>query len=248
MARVGSSRSGRIDSHIRRRYPECRFRCRILVGAAMTIDDAELNDLNQRVARGERAALDRLLDWYRPRLRAMLQIRMDPRLQGRLDASDVLQEAYFEVYSRLDEFARNPAVSFYLWLRHITGQRLAAAFRYHLDTQRRDARREIPLFDGKFPAASSSAVAAHLVGRHSSPSTPAIQAELKVQLENALDGLNEMDREIIVLRNFEELTNSEAAQLLDITPSAACNRYVRALERLRDVLDNIPGFAGELWK
>jgi len=213
----------------------------------MPLGDAELNDLGRRVARGDLAALGVLVDFYRPRLRAMLQLRMDRRFQGRIDASDVLQEAFLEVSTRLDEFSQNPAVPFYLWLRRITGQRLAAVYRFHLGTQARDAGREISLFDGAFPAANSAALAAHLVGRLSSPSTAAVRAELKAKLEDVLNGMDEIDREIIVLRHFEELTNSEAAQLLDIKPSAACNRHVRALERLRQALDETPEFASELW-
>jgi RNA polymerase sigma-70 factor (ECF subfamily) len=214
----------------------------------MVLNDEELNELGRRVASGDQAALGALVDFYRPRLRAMLQLRMDRRIQGRIDESDVLQEAFLEVSARLGEFARNPAVPFYLWLRRITGQRLAAAYRFHLGTHARDAGREVRLFDGAVPAANSAALAAQLVGRLSSPSSAAVRAELKVRLEELLNGMDEIDREIIVLRNFEELTNSEAAQLLQIKPSAACNRYVRALERLRQALDEIPEFAGEFWR
>jgi RNA polymerase sigma-70 factor (ECF subfamily) len=215
----------------------------------MALDDSALNELNARVIRGDAHALGPLLECYRPRLRMMVRLRMDRLLQTRVDASDVLQEAFLEASSRLDEFIRNPAVPFYLWLRTITGQQLLAAYRRHCGTQGRDARREIPPpRGGGLPEANSGALAAHLVARLTSPSGVAMQAELKDRLEQALDELDAMDREIIVLRHFEELTNSEAAQVLDLTPSAACNRYVRALERLRQVLDKFPDFSVELWK
>jgi RNA polymerase sigma-70 factor (ECF subfamily) len=214
----------------------------------MPIDDAELNELSRRVALGDQEALGTLVDFYRPRLRAMLQLRIDRRVRGRIDASDVLQETFLEVSARLGEFVQNSPVPFYFWLRRICGQRLATAYRFHLGTQARDAGRDISLFDGAFPAANSAELAARLVGRLSSPSTAAVRAELRAQLETVLNGMDEIDREIIVLRHFEELTNSEAAQLLDIKPSAACNRHVRALEHLRRALDEIPGFAGEMWK
>jgi RNA polymerase sigma-70 factor (ECF subfamily) len=209
------------------------------------VDELAINELNRRVTRGDAAALGALLDLHRPRLRMMVELRMDRRLQSRLDASDVLQEAFLEASSRLDEFVRNPSVPFYIWLRSITGQRLAAAYRYHCGTQGRNAYREISLCNGTFPEADSAALAEHLVGRLTSPSTFAMRAELKLKFEDALNELDAMDREIIVLRHFEELTNAEAAHLLDLKPSAACNRYVRALERLRTVLDDIPAFAGE---
>ena len=214
----------------------------------MAPDDSVLNELQARVIRGDASALGQLLEWHRPQLRMMVQLRMDRHLQTRVDASDVLQEAFLEASARLDEFIRNPAVPFYLWLRTITGQQLLAAYRRHCGTQGRDARREISARIGALPAANSAALAAHLVACSTSPSGVAMQAELKDCLEKALDELDAMDREIIVLRHFEELTNSEAAQVLDLKPSAACNRYVRALERLRRVLDKFPDFAGELWK
>jgi RNA polymerase sigma-70 factor (ECF subfamily) len=214
----------------------------------MALDDSALNELNTRVIRGDASALGQLLECYRPRLRMMVRLRMDRHLQTRVDASDVLQEAFLEASSRLDEFIRNPAVPFYLWLRTITGQQLLAAYRRHCGTQGRDARRETSPRSGALPEANSGALAAHLVACATSPSGVAMQAELKDGLEQALDELDAMDREIIVLRHFEELTNSEAAQVLDLKPTAACNRYVRALERLRQVLDKFPDFSNELWK
>ena len=214
----------------------------------MAFDDSALSDLNARVIRGDAQALGPLLEWYRPRLRMMVRLRMDRFLQTRVDASDVLQDAFLEASSRLSEFSRNPAVPFYLWLRTITGQQLLAAYRRHCGSQGRDARREIAPHSGGLPEANSGALAAQLVATATSPSGVAMQAELKDRLEQALDELDAMDREIIVLRHYEELTNSEAAQVLDLTPSAACNRYVRALERLRQVLDKFPDLSGELWK
>lgn len=212
----------------------------------MTLDDAELQDLTRLVTQGDQTALGRLLEWYRPRLWAMIQFRMDHRIRNRLDASDVLQEAFLEVSRRLVEFVQEPSVPFYVWLRRITGQRLAAAFRFHLGTQGRNAGREISLCDGTAPAASSAILAVHLAGTLSSPSNAAMRAELTALLEVALNRLEAMDREIIVLRHFEDLTNSEAAALLGLKASAVCNRYVRALERLREVLDQMPEFSSGL--
>jgi RNA polymerase sigma-70 factor (ECF subfamily) len=214
----------------------------------MALDDSVLNELNARVVRGDAGALGQLLECHRPRLRMMVRLRMDRFLQSRVDASDVLQEAFLEASSRLEEFVRNPAVPFYLWLRTITGQQLLAAYRRHCGTQGRDARREISPRSSGLPEANSGALAAQLVACATSPSGVVMQAELKDRLEHALDELDAMDREIIVLRHFEELTNSEAARVLDLTPSAACNRYVRALERLRQVMDKFPDLSGELWK
>jgi RNA polymerase sigma-70 factor, ECF subfamily len=214
----------------------------------MALNESMLDELNARVVRGDAGALGPLLEWHRPRLRLMVRLRLDRRLQTRVDPSDVLQEAFLEASSRLDEFVRNPAVPFYHWLRSITAQQLMAAYRRHCATQGRDVRREISPRLGLLPATDSAAIAAHFVACSTSPSGVAMQAELKDQLEKALNELEGVDREIIVLRHFEGLTNGEAAQVLDLKPSAACNRYIRALERLRQTLDRFPGFAAELWK
>ena len=214
----------------------------------MALDESAVNELTTRVNCGDASALGQLLEWYRPRLRMMVRLRMDRLLQTRVDPSDVLQETFLEASSRLDEYIRNPAVPLYLWLRTIAGDQLLAAYRRHCRTQGRDARREISPCIGALPAANSAALAEHFVACSTSPSGVAMQAELKETIERALNELDVVDREIIVLRHFEELTNSEAAEVLDLKPSAACNRYVRALERLRHVLDRFPDFASELWK
>jgi RNA polymerase sigma-70 factor (ECF subfamily) len=214
----------------------------------MVLSDSELDELTRRVAQSDQVALGRLLEWYRPRLRAMIQFRMAGRVRNRLDASDILQEAFLEVALRLPEFVHELSVPFYVWLRRITGQRLAAAFRAHLGTQGRAVGRETALFETAGPAPDSTLLAAHLVGRLSSPSHAALRAELAARLDQALNRLGAIDREIIVLRHFEELTNSEVAKLLDLKPSAVSNRHVRALERLRVVLDQMPEFFSELQK
>jgi RNA polymerase sigma-70 factor (ECF subfamily) len=135
-----------------------------------------------------------------------------------------------------------PAMPFYLWLRFLTGQRLVQAHRTHLGAQMRDAGQEVSLYRGALPQASSVSLAAQLIGRLTAPSAAAMRVELQVKLQEALNGMDPLDREVLTLRHFEELTNQETAAVLGLEKAAASNRYVRALRRLKDVLANIPGF------
>jgi RNA polymerase sigma-70 factor (ECF subfamily) len=130
----------------------------------------------------------------------------------------------------------------YLWLRLVTGQRLAQVHRQHLGAAMRDAGREVSLYRGALPQASSASLAAQLLGRFTTASQAAIRAERQLQLQEALNGMDPMDREILALRHFEGLSNGEAAQVLGLSKTAANNRYIRALGRPRDLLEYVPGF------
>src|SRR5262249_42459197 len=134
------------------------------------------------------------------------------------------------------EYLRDPRYPLFLWLRQIVGQRLMKLHRRHLGTQMRDAGREVSLYRGALPAASSAALAAQLLGKHTSPTQAAGRAERILRLQEALNPLDPVDREILSLRHFEELTAAESARVLDIEESAAAKRYFRALKRLKDIL------------
>jgi RNA polymerase sigma-70 factor, ECF subfamily len=192
-------------------------------------------------AAGDSAALAELFGRYRKRLRAMVRLRMDRRLQGRVDPSDVLQEAYLDVAQQLSSYLAKPEMPFYLWLRLTTGQRLMRLHRQHLGAALRDAGREVSLHRGALPQASSVSLAAQLLGKMTSASKAVERVEIQLQLQAALNGMDETDREIIALRHFEELSNAEAAQVLALEPSAASKRYIRALKRLQEILKSIPG-------
>jgi RNA polymerase sigma-70 factor (ECF subfamily) len=199
-------------------------------------------DLLRRAVAGEQEALAELFTRYRKRLRQMVHLRLDRRLQGRVDPSDVLQEAYLDLVRELPTYIAQPAMPFFLWLRLLTGQRLMRIHRQHLDAAMRDAGREISLYHGALPPASSLSLAAQLLGRYTSASRVALRAEMQVQLQTALNGMDPLDREIIALRHFEELSNNETAQVLGLSKAAASNRYVRALTRLQAILESVPGF------
>ena len=201
--------------------------------------------LLRRAAAGDEAVWASLLMQHRQRLRCMIALRMDRRLQGRIDPSDVLQDAYLHASRKLADYVTNPAIPFFLWLRFITGQKLVELHRHHLGAQMRDAGREISLYRGALPETSSAALAAQLLGHDTRPSEAAVRAERKIRLQEALNSMDALDREVLALRHFEQLSTAEAAQVLGIKPKAAGKRYLRALERLKDILSNMPGGLGE---
>jgi RNA polymerase sigma-70 factor (ECF subfamily) len=200
------------------------------------------DELLRRVGAGDRQAMAELYARNRDRLRRMVRLRLDRRLRGRLDPSDVLQEAHLEAVRRAGEYAADPAMPAFLWIRFITGQRLAALHRRHLGAKMRDAGQEISLHRGAVPQATSASLAEMLLGRLTSPTLAARRAEMQLRLQEVLNGLDTMDREVLALRHFEELSNAEAAAVLGLSPTAACNRYVRALKRLKVILAGMPGF------
>jgi RNA polymerase sigma-70 factor (ECF subfamily) len=199
--------------------------------------DAELNS----ALRGDAGAWGNLLNELRPRLKRMVTLRMDRRLQGRVDPSDVIQETFLEATRRRDEFARDPSVGLLLWLRFLTSQQLELHHRRHLGVQARDAGREISIYGGAMREASSAALAAQLLGRETRVSEVAMRAERALRLQEALNSMDPIDREVLALRHFEQLSNLECARVLGIGESAATKRYIRALTRLRDILASLPG-------
>src|SRR5262249_3710770 len=148
-----------------------------------------------------------LFHQHHDRLRRMIRLRMDHRLQGRLDPSDVLQEAYLEYASALPEYVKNPEAPFFLWLRCITGRKLHALHRKHLGTRMRDAGREISLHRGALPDASSASLAAQLLGKLTTPSQAMHRAEVQRHIQEALNDMEPLDREVLALRHYEQLSN-----------------------------------------
>jgi RNA polymerase sigma-70 factor, ECF subfamily len=203
-------------------------------------DSPETEDLLRRAADGDREAVATLFARHRDRLEQMVLLRLDRRLQRRVDPADVLQETYLEAAHRIAEFARAPTTSVYVWLRFLAGQKLVDLTRRHLGTKMRDAGQEISLHRGAMPQASSVSLAAQLLGRLTSPSRAAIRAETQLRVQEALSSLDPIDREVLALRHFELLTNGEVAQVLGLSKAAASNRYVRALQRLKEVLSTVP--------
>jgi RNA polymerase sigma-70 factor (ECF subfamily) len=197
--------------------------------------------LLEQARAGDENALNELFAQHRARLRRMVDLRLDRRLQARIDVSDVIQDAYVDAVTRLDEYLRQPSYPLFLWLRLIVGERLLKLHRHHLGTQMRDAGMEVSIFRGSLPAASSAALAAQLLGKHTSPTQAAVRAERMMRVQDALNALDPIDREVLCLRHFEEMTLAETALSLGIEEQAAAKRYIRALKRLKAVLATLPG-------
>jgi RNA polymerase sigma-70 factor (ECF subfamily) len=191
-----------------------------------------------------------LLAQHQQRLHGVVSFRLDPRLRGRVDAADVVQEALITATARRADFFAQSAQPLFLWLRWIVGNTLLALHRQHLGARMRDARREQqpggagstgPDDDG-----TRAALVAQLTAGVTGPATAAGRAESKRRLNEALGRLEAADREVLALRHFEQLTSSEAAQVLGIQERAAAKRYLRALERLKNILSQLLGGLTEL--
>jgi len=188
------------------------------------------------VSEGDDLDLDALFAEHRPRLARMVGVRLEPGLRQRLDVDDVVQEVYAEATARLPKYVEAPAMPFFLWLRFLCSQKIAELYRRHVGAGARDVRREVRGDPGQRSIADSGFLADQLSGHLTSPSAAAMREELREQLRRALDEMAPADREILVLRHYEQLTSAEAAAELGIGMEAARKRYVRALQRLKAAL------------
>jgi RNA polymerase sigma-70 factor (ECF subfamily) len=204
----------------------------------MPEETGENDELLRRAAAGDCESWEALVG--RSRLRRMVTFRLDQRLQGRVDPSDVLQAAYLEAWRGLRSYLDRPEIRFFLWLRGIAGNKVRALHRHHLGAQMRDPRREVSIHVGALPE-TTTAIAAVLLGNLTRASEAAVQLELKARLPEALDAMDPPNREVLALRHFEQLSLAETARVLGIKESAAGKRYVRTLRRLRGILDGLGG-------
>lgn len=207
-------------------------------------DGPDTTLLLARAAGGDVDAWGALLAIHQERLQSVIAFRLDARLRGRLDAADVMQDAFIAATARRAEFFGQTAQSLFLWLRWMVGNTLLELHRHHLGAKMRDAKRERSAGfcpDGASDITTRAALVAQLTGGVTGPATAAGRAEVKAHLDAALDHMDAIDREVLALRHYEQLTSSEAAQVLGIQERAAAKRYLRALERLREVLAEMPG-------
>lgn len=209
-------------------------------------DASETQSLLHRVARADVSATDELWERYRPALRQMIGLRLDQAVARRVDASDVVQDVLIKASQRLADYLRNPALPFHLWLRQIARDHVIDAHRRHRATARRTVDREQALYarGGSFDDRSSLDLAAQIRDSGLTPAAEALRHELQTRFHATLLRLDDDDREIILLRHFEQLSNSEAAQALGLSEAAAGMRHIRALRRLRTLLGETPSLCG----
>jgi RNA polymerase sigma-70 factor (ECF subfamily) len=196
----------------------------------------ETQELLDRAKRGQAGAVERLLETHREPLRRMIGLRLDPALAGRVDASDIVQDVMLEVSQRLADYLRNPSMPFHLWVRHIARDHMIDAHRRHRQAQRRSLDREQSLVPAGLSDQSSLELAGQFLDREMTPATAAVRHELQRRMEQAVAALEEDDREIILMRHYEQLSNQEVATALNLTEAAASMRHLRAVRRLRAAL------------
>lgn len=199
-------------------------------------ESPETRDLLAQAEQGEPAAVEQLLSVHREPLRRMIGARLDPALAARVDASDIVQDVLLEASRRLNDYLRNPTMPFYLWLRHIAKDHVIDAHRRHRQAQRRSMDREQPLLPAVLADHSSFELAGQVLDQELTPASAAIRHELQRRLNDAIAALEDDDREVILMRHAEQLSNQEVAAALGLTEAAASMRYLRAVRRLRAVL------------
>jgi RNA polymerase sigma-70 factor (ECF subfamily) len=206
----------------------------------------ETEDLLRRVEQCDAEAADRLWERHREPLRRMVGLRLDHALTRRVDASDIVQDVLIKANQRLRDYLRDPSMPFHLWLRQIARDHLIDQHRRHRVAARRSLDRERSLASPAFADRSSVDLAAQLRDRGTTPAAAALRAELGRRFQAAIDRLEEDDREIVLLRHFEHLSNSEAARALGLSEPAAGMRHLRALRKLRALLGETPSLNGSI--
>lgn len=194
-----------------------------------------MSDELEMLKSGDADAIAEVFSRHRDKLQRMVRFRLDRRLYGRVDTADVLQDVWLETSRRIEDYTSNPAVPFFVWVRQLAYQIIIDLHRRHLGAQKRNISQEVSI--AKSNCDTSVSIAAQLAGNLTSPSNVAMRGERLARLREALDGMDEVDREVLALRHFEELGNNEVAEILGIQKTAASNRYVRALKRLKQVLE-----------
>ncbi|WP_254507512.1 sigma-70 family RNA polymerase sigma factor [Anatilimnocola floriformis] len=186
---------------------------------------------------GDSAAVNNLMDRHRDSLRRMVQMRLDHKVQRRVDVSDVVQDVLVEANRRLQDYIANPVMPFHLWLRQIAQDRIIDAHRRHRGSAKRSVDREQPMLVAGADDHSTMQLAAQLCDPQMTPGAAATQKEMVQAVELAITKLDDVDCEIIIMRHFEQLSNQEIAQALGLTEPAASMRYLRAIKRLRALLN-----------
>ena len=198
--------------------------------------DDQTETLLKAAQGGDSDAINRLLEKHRGSVRRLVELRLDRKVQRRVDISDVVQDVLVEASGRLDKYLSDPSMAFHLWLRQIAWDRIIDTYRRHRVSAKRNMDREQPMASPAGPDQSTMELAIQLCDPALTPAAAATQKEIASKVEEAIERLNEQDREIIMMRHYEHLSNLEIAEVLDLNPPAASMRYLRAVRRLREML------------
>jgi len=198
-------------------------------------DPEQLEPLLENARQGDVEAAGQLLEKHRDALRRVVQLRLDRKIQRRVDVSDIVQDVLIDANRRLADYLANPAMPFHLWLRHMARDRIIDAHRRHRASAKRSVDREqamaAPAFDR-----TTLELAAQLSDHQLTPAAAATMNELQRRFQDAIEVLDEHDREVVIMRHFEQLSNQEVADALGLTQAAASMRYLRAMRKLRSLL------------
>lgn len=186
---------------------------------------------------GDSDAVNRLLEKHRGPIRRLVEMRLDRKVQQRVDVSDVVQDVMIEASGRLEKYLSDPSMAFHLWLRQIAWDRIIDTYRRHRVSAKRNMDREQPMAAAAGPNQSTMELAVQLCDPRLTPSAAATQREIAAKVEAAVEKMNDQDREIILMRHYEHLSNLEIAEVLGLNPPAASMRYLRAVRRLREMLE-----------
>jgi len=208
----------------------------------MTTELPQQHEIIQQLQQDREEALAELYQLVQERLRRVIDFRLDHRLTGRVSNSDVLQETYVRAAQRIDSYLQKSDMPFFVWLRLEANQRLQEIHRFHFGADKRDIRREVKPNARQGQGNTSVQLAAHIAAQMTSASGVFQKAQQIEALEKTLSEMNDTDREVIALRHFEELSNIETAKVLGIAPEAASKRYIRALKRLKEIMQQHAAF------
>ena len=198
----------------------------------------QTEDLLEAARDGDAEAINRLLEKHRGPVRRLVQLRLDRKVQQRVDVSDVVQDVMIEANGRLDKYLQNPAMAFHLWIRQIAWDRIIDTYRRHRVSAKRNMDREQPLSVPAGADQSTMELAVQLCDPGVTPAAAATRREIADKVEVVVQQLNDQDREIILMRHYEHLSNLEIAEVLGLNPPAASMRYLRALRRLREMMES----------
>jgi RNA polymerase sigma-70 factor (ECF subfamily) len=206
--------------------------------------DDQTQSLLEAARRGDNDAVNQLLEKHRGPVRRLVEMRLDRKVQQRVDVSDVVQDVLVEASGRLEKYLNNPAMAFHLWMRQIAWDRIIDTYRRHRVSAKRNMDRERPMSIAGGNDQSSIELAGQFCDPGMTPATAATQREIAAKVEAVLERLADQDREIILMRHYEHLSNFEIAEVLGLNPPAASMRYLRALRRLRELLEQEVGDVG----